>query len=182
MGSWVDAGNTSTTRTLGSTLASVAYTMPNGTSPRATKVSAVRTLSAAAIRFSIPDQTPRLVRAACAYLPAGTDAGSPVARRPGSPKAAASANPGAILSLVVLSAGATRTRPLGYRLQAIEDRHRLRAERNHVGLLHLHALGGDPHSPFSRSISDQRAVRSSPGRTNTSGESRRAATTTGVPT
>jgi hypothetical protein len=55
----------STTLTFGSAAASVEYTIPSGASPRAMKFSAVRTLSAATMRFSTAAQAPRRVSASC---------------------------------------------------------------------------------------------------------------------
>ena len=64
IGGCVSSGNTSTTRTPGSILASVAYTMPSGTSPRATSASAARTFSERASFSATPSHTPSFVRAA----------------------------------------------------------------------------------------------------------------------
>ncbi|MBK7114929.1 MAG: hypothetical protein IPH71_02670 [Proteobacteria bacterium] len=61
------------------------------------------------MRLSTLCHTPSRISAARAYLPAGTLDGSPVAMRPRAPSAAASGNPGPILSFTGLSAGATST-------------------------------------------------------------------------
>ena len=90
--------------------------MPSTASPRATSVSAARTLSAIANFGSAACHEPSFSSAALAYLPTGTDLTSPVAILP-SPASLARSKPAPMLTLSILeSFGAISTMELPSRL------------------------------------------------------------------
>ena len=95
--------------------------MPSTASPRATSVSAARTLSAIANFGSAACHAPSFSSAALAYLPTGTDFTSPVAILPSSASLARS-KPGPILALSTLeSLGAISTMLLPSRLTRLDS-------------------------------------------------------------
>ena len=111
MGGCVSAGNVSTIRTPLSAIASVEYTMPNGASPRDTSASAARTFSARATCFSTLGHTPSFSSAALAVL-AGRNAVGIGHRELVRAQRRGEAEPGAILSVDLLDAGAISTSAL----------------------------------------------------------------------
>ena len=93
--------------------------MPSTASPRATSVSAARTLSAIANFGSAACQAPSFSSAALAYLPTGTALTSPVAILP-SPASLARSKPWAIVTLSILEFfGAISTMLLPSRLTRV---------------------------------------------------------------
>ena len=94
--------------------------MPSAASPRATNVSAARTLSAIANFGSAACQAPSFCSADRAYFPTGTAFTSPVAILP-SPASLARSKPGPIVTLSILeSLGAISTMVLPSRLMRVD--------------------------------------------------------------
>ena len=112
--------------------------MPSGASPRETSSSAARTFSVAAILLATPSQTPSVVSASRAYLPAGTAAGSASASR-SRPSAWASPNPGPIFSETGWRLRADQDQPIAEEIHA-----RLGADELPVGeIVHPVEVGGN---------------------------------------